>query len=239
VLPPLTYEFPPYDRWKPWQIRILSLQKNCSGPQISGNLKTINLTGHVRTQDHSAHGEAREAPPYHALSYTAGDLRKKVRFQCDGRIFFITSTCGKPFYGWRTLTYHAQYGSKLSVLTNETEGKRQDKFSEMAEVYRRAQRISIWLGEAHHCTLRAIIEMQRLVRALSSNNTSRSFQRDYDHYFDESDRPREKWIVWEGIADLIHRPHFGRLWVLQEAVLAKEGHFFVANILSGGTIFNN
>jgi hypothetical protein len=110
----------------------------------------------------------------------------------------LASTCGKPFYSWRTLTYHAQYGSKLSVLTNETEGKRTRQIQRMAEVYRRAQRVWIWLGEAHHCTLRAIIEMQRLVRALSSNNTSRSFQCDYDHYFDESDRPREKWIVWEG-----------------------------------------
>jgi hypothetical protein len=126
---PPDYEFPPYDRLRPWQIRILSLQKNRYGPQISGNLKTINLTDHVWTQDHSARGEAREAPPYHALSYATGDLRKKIRFQCDGRIFFVGFNLWQALYGWRTSTYHAQNGSMLSVLANETERKRRDKFS--------------------------------------------------------------------------------------------------------------
>lgn len=64
-----------------------------------------------------------------------------------------------------------------------------------------------------------------MVRVLSSNGTSSAFRRDYDHYFDELDRPREKWIVWEGIADLVHRPYFGRLWVLQEAILARKRTF--------------
>jgi hypothetical protein len=89
VLPASAYEFPPYCHPKPWQIRILLLQKNRHRPQISGNLKTVNLRDHVRTQDQPASGEAREAPSYHAVSYAAGDLKKKVRFQCDGRIFFI------------------------------------------------------------------------------------------------------------------------------------------------------
>ena len=82
VLLPSAYVFPPYDRLTPRQIRTLSLQKNRHEPQISGNLRKINLADHVRTQDHPAGGEAREAPPYHAVSYTASDL-KKVRFQCD------------------------------------------------------------------------------------------------------------------------------------------------------------
>jgi hypothetical protein len=225
VLPPPAYEFPPYDRWKPWQIRILSLQKNCRGPQISGNLKTINLTGHVRTQDHSAHGEAREAPPYHALSYTAGDLRKKVRFQCDGRIFFIGFNLWQALLRLADLDLPCPVWVEAICIKQRNRREKTRQIQRIAKAYRRAQRVWIWLGEAHHCTLRAIIEMQRLVKALSSNNTSRSFQRDYDHYFDESDRPREKWIVWKGIADLIHRPYFGRLWVLQEAVLAKERTF--------------
>jgi hypothetical protein len=67
--------------------------------------------------------------------------------------------------------------------------------------------------------------MQRMVRVLSSNGTLSAFRCGYDHYFDELDRPKEKWIAWEGIADLIHRPYFGRLWALQEAVLARERTF--------------
>src|ERR1700730_10276920 len=57
-------------------------------------------------------------------------LGRRSAFNVMAGYSSLASTCGKPFYGWRTLTYHDQYGAKLSVLTNQTEGKRQDKFSE-------------------------------------------------------------------------------------------------------------
>jgi hypothetical protein len=47
----------------------------------------------------------------------------------------------------------------------------------MAEVYKQAQRVWIWLGEARQYTLPAITEMHRLVRVLSGSDTS-AFRRD-------------------------------------------------------------
>ena len=225
VLPPPTYEFPPYGRLKPWQIRILSLKKNSRGPKVSGNLQTIDLINHVGTGDGWASGKAREAPPYHALSYAAGDLKKKVRFSCDGRIFFI------GFSLWQALVRLADLGLPCPIWVdalciNQRDSKeRTRQIQQMAEVYRQAQRVWIWLGEARRYTLPAITEMPRLVRVLSSNDSSSVFQRDYDHYFDGSDMPKPKLFVWEEIADLIDRPYFRRLWVLQEAVLARKKTF--------------
>jgi hypothetical protein len=225
VLPPPTYEFPPYDRLKPWQIRVLSLHKKSRGPRISGNLKTIDLIDHVDVNDSSAHGEGRKSHPYHAVSYAAGDLKNKVRFDCDGRIFFI------GFNLWQALVRLADldlscpiWVDALCINQRDSEEKSR-QIQQMAQVYKQAQRVWIWLGEARQYTLQAITEMPTLVKVLSSHDDGSAFHRGYNHYFDDSDMPKPKLTVWDGISDLINRPYFGRLWVLQEAVLARRRTF--------------
>jgi hypothetical protein len=129
VLPLPTFEFPPYDRPQPWQIRILFLHKNSRGPRISGRLKTIDLIGHVDTQHYSASSKVCETPPYHAVSYAAGDPKKKFRLQCDGRIFFIGTNLWRALLRLATLTSRARYGSMLSASINEIRREKQDKFN--------------------------------------------------------------------------------------------------------------
>jgi hypothetical protein len=225
VLPPPTYKFPPYDRLKPWQIRVLSLHKNSRGPRISGNLKTIDLVDHVHVDDSSVDGEAREAPPYHAVSYAPGDLNNKVRFDCDGRIFFI------GFNLWQALVRLADLDLPCPIWVdalciNQRDGKEKTRqIQQMAQVYKQAQRVWIWLGEARQCTLQAITGMPTLVKVLSGHDSWSASHHDYNHYFDDENMPKPKLTVWDGISDLINRPYFGRLWVLQEAVLARRRTF--------------
>jgi hypothetical protein len=222
LLPPLTHEFPPYDRLKPWQIRVLSLHKNIYRPRISGNLKTIDLIDHAEV---SGYGKAREAPLYHALSYAAGDVKNKTAFKCDGRTFFI------GFSLWQALVRLTDLDIPCpiwvdAICINQRDSKEKTRqIQQMAEVYKQAQRVWIWLGEARKYTLPAIKEIPRLVRALSGDHRSSTFQRDYDRYFDDSNMPIAKLAVWDGISDLVNRPYFGRLWVRQEAILAKRKLF--------------
>jgi hypothetical protein len=225
LLPPQTYEYPPYDRLKPWQIRVLSLHKNSHGPRISGTLQTIDLIDHVAPKDYLACSKVGGTPQYHAISYAAGDLKNKIRFYCDERIFFI------GFNLWQALVRLADLDLPCPIWVDAISINQRDpkekarQIQQMAEVYKQAQRVWIWLGEARQYTLPAIKEMPRLIKVLTGYDGSRESQHDYDHYFDDSDRPKAKLVVWDGISDLVNRPYFERLWVLQEAFLANRKLF--------------
>lgn len=93
--------------------------------------------------------------------------------------------------------------------------ERQVQVRSMPDVYTTAQKVLIWLGAAEDESNLAMDNMPSLVEILSSielgTKTIRSLP-PRDHH------------IWTALVKLFQRPWFRRLWIMQEAILAKGSY---------------
>jgi hypothetical protein len=172
-------------------------------------------------------------PPYEAISYTWGDP-KKIRL--------VTITIGGkklkiPANALQVISRRASYWNpKLmwidSVCINQKDLEERSKQVQlMRELYQKASRVIVWLGEATQ-PLPAIPALQVFIFL---HNTYTKIK-----YHNPSDEEL-KWILqigtkdwgWRNLFDLLQNPYWRRAWVVQEIAVATKIHIYL-----GGIVFN-
>ncbi|KAH9985554.1 HET-domain-containing protein [Xylariaceae sp. FL0662B] len=186
------------------------------------------LECHIRTVDLNS----AEAPSYDALSYTWGPttrtemkngMNAKPRriILCDGAQLSVTEN----LYNCLTqLQESSQYDRDLWVdaicVDQDDHNERCQQVSIMADIYRSAQRVIVWLGAADEFTQPACELITRLSR-LSERDLHtiepQEFENPHnDELLGKANSPKH----WKSLALLFGRTWFTRSWVIQELVLA-------------------
>jgi len=102
----------------------------------------------------------------------------------------------------------------------------------MTMIYSNAQRVIVWLGTATDGSNLALDNLKSL------GNTLAGFTRTVGaHEFDALGLPPLDDLIWSGITEILSRPWFRRLWVVQEVVLAKDIVLMAGNRSVGFKMF--
>lgn len=154
------------------------------------------IAGHI---EHSSWG----SKPYEALSYVWGDIRDSTTILANDHTISITKSL-------ETALRHLRYSDKSRYLwvdaiciNQEDILEKSEQVAKMGLIYENADSVLVWLGLA---TLYSPVGMEIL------------------RYFINEKRPqscpvwqrRPQSLVHQGLQDIMTRPWFERMWVVQE-----------------------
>lgn len=165
-------------------------------------LEPLQGTDPTKSRFNVIHRRREPGIPYTAVSYTWGDEKATEVIELDGKEAYIRPNLWSCLYCLNNLTTPRtwQYVSADAIYINQTDIlERNFQVTTMAEVYRRALVVNVWLGlEPQDVTLSPSMGVTDGI------DSKRGFQ-------------------WEdAIPDLINRPYWTRIWVIQEFLLAMR-----------------
>ncbi|KAL8848583.1 MAG: hypothetical protein Q9221_006416 [Calogaya cf. arnoldii] len=201
-------------------IRVLTVLPGPFGSNIHINLSHVRL-------------EPDDPPPYEALSYTwSGNILSHLVYVDteDGQQSLPVT---ENLY---TALQHIRDGSLPRILwvdavciNQRHDEERGQQVARMADIYKSAAKVIIWLGPEANSSKAATEALRILASKLhidwTNHNISAASEEDakwldltktkYAPLFDEK--------TWVSIAWLLNRPWFSRLWIWQEVFLARNG----------------
>jgi hypothetical protein len=157
--------------------------------------------------------------PFDALSYVWGDQSHTSPFICNDQEFRIHRNLRNA------LPYLAKRDSPRPIwidalsINQRDEDEKAVQIKLMHRVYRRAAQVWIWFGCATEQTPEAISFLPRLNYALKAISMAMNFIRPT---FQSMGLPDSRDPLWKEVIEIVCNDWFGRLWVLQEAALAKQ-----------------
>jgi hypothetical protein len=173
----------------------------------------------------------RSAPfqPYEALSYAWGDPNLTSEILVNGLPFSITRNLEHALRSLRldgatrTLWVDAICIDQSQVL------ERNHQVAQMHEIYAEAEKVVIWLGDASDDSDMAIAFMWEVYERLAAHGkfsagtvrSGRYLEKDFREGIEEFLGP-ESDDEWDAVARLLSRDWWGRAWVIQELVVAKD-----------------
>ncbi|KAK1831539.1 heterokaryon incompatibility protein-domain-containing protein [Podospora conica] len=185
-------------------------------------------------------------PVYEALSYTWGSPTPTCQVQIDGQTVDVQENAAAAM---RRLRYKTE-SRKLwidAVCTNQKDlAEKEGQLLLMCTVYEQAEQVVIWLGEPLDSTILAITDLKSRfgLRTASFGGIGDSVNSRYlsnlvlPSYPVRNFASGSAWMVSADleneldvgdIRELLHRPWWKRIWVIQEAVVAKKLVFVIGD----------
>jgi hypothetical protein len=152
----------------------------------------------------------RSAEPYKALSYVWGTSPPNSFILIDGKPFWIRENLEHALYRIRKTDRAVRLWTDAICINQENHLERNAQVKRMGKTYSGAEEVLIWLGQGglSPASLRDLCELSKTIFELSAEEIA---------------------VKAAPIIDFFSNSWFGRLWVLQEVVLARN-----ATILLGG-----
>jgi hypothetical protein len=151
------------------------------------------------------------APEYDAVSYCWGEDATLTAINCDG---FDLTLRYSLFIALQYLTRRSRPRRPLWIdaisLNQDDDNEKAIQVPLMHEIYKRATRTVVWLGEPDGDTDVALSFMAEAASYLEKDGDPRAINR--------FRRVRE----WKALREYLSRPWFNRLWALQEVVLSQD-----------------
>ncbi|OTA84715.1 hypothetical protein M434DRAFT_377653 [Hypoxylon sp. CO27-5] len=188
------------------------------------------LTCHIRPVEL----DSVETIYYEAVSYTWGpttqdeikngaNAKRNRVISCNNQRLLVTENL---FNCLTQLEKNGHYNKDLWVdaicINQYDEAERSEQVSIMADIYRSAERVIVWLGTADGFTQPAwelIRRLSHLSKETLSTITTRALDNDYiGNLLGIANSLK----YWEAVAFLFGRSWFTRAWVVQELVLARD-----------------
>jgi hypothetical protein len=140
---------------------------------------------------------------YEALSYTWGSPDVTYRILVNGISFHIRQN----LY-WALLKLRLSHTERVlwidAICINQNYvNERNHQVQQMADIYRRASRVIVWLGPSTPSSRKAALLIRHL-RSISLGNFAL-----YE-------------AQWPGVRDLCSRPYWKRIWIVQEFGVARN-----------------
>ncbi|TVY80786.1 Heterokaryon incompatibility protein 6 OR allele [Lachnellula suecica] len=201
-----SYEYQPLS--DPEGIRLLSIQPGKGSSEITCRLLTVSLA---------------ESPDYEALSYTWGNNYKSKHIRYEENLLPVTSNLHSALQRLRHVDKPRLLWADAICINQDDIPERNQQVQLMQRIYQQAREVLIWLGEEHESdaeTFRFMNQFGELnIRFHAELHTPQSNQ-ELLHLVSFSSLPRK------GIADLLQRPWFSRMWVIQEIAMASKATIF-------------
>ena len=174
----------------------------------------------------------RDAPPYEAISYTWGKSKQTRDIYLNGRTFTTSIAAYEVLQGrssiWRSRLVWIDY----ICINQEDLLEKATQVEQMIQIYYQAQRVIVWLGGfAFDCRTKLTFDMihtlsLRLMEGMSALQVYQGIALHQDT--DE----------WLSFIHLWSHDWFTRLWVLQEAAVAKDVYFCYGGMVFPWRCFN-
>ncbi|KAJ4865629.1 heterokaryon incompatibility protein (HET) domain-containing protein [Trichoderma breve] len=210
----------------PRSIRILKLDA-VSAPTYPGQEVEIQLSLRVVNLD--------DNPCYNALSYTWGapsreaaargmDSTPMCRVNCNGESILVTQNL---FDCLQQLTHGSRSNDMEfwidAICIHQGSEEQNRQVNLMADIYRQAKKVTIWLGKADEHTDPACVFIEKFARSHRTSGT------DHQAMVDELKQHAQL----SALASFFNRTWFTRVWVVQEVVLSQA-----ATVICGSCVFS-
>ena len=224
------------------EIRLMTLLPGQFEDDISITMKTVILT-----KTHNPHYEAlsyvwgsKENPvdisvearrPKRSKSYPMlGRRRRRRPKACSLGTISVTQNLATALPYLRKRDRPRVFWIDAICVNQQDRAERGHQVKRMAAVYSMASQVIAWLGpESQNSTLalRALndlgvqLQVDWNIRKMTSVSTGETLTRGSDPFRDDE--------IWDSVWDVLGRPWFERLWILQEVRLAREAYLFCGN----------
>ncbi|KAL9627226.1 MAG: hypothetical protein Q9164_007668, partial [Protoblastenia rupestris] len=190
-------------------VRLVELPPGEKKGEISCSLRTYPLS---------------QSPEYEAVSYCWGDFTNRVQIHCEGRLLSIPSN----LYAFLLRTRAKGIKRTLwadAICINQADNSEKTKHVQlMRDVYRRAKRTLIWLGEEYDHSTEGLEFVRHLYNA-ANNGEAQKPTSSWNAWWPASRRPGSSVSSrseWRAFFKLLNRPWFTRAWVVQEVVVSSQ-----------------
>ncbi|KAI1103444.1 HET-domain-containing protein [Jackrogersella minutella] len=178
------------------------------------------------------HGDINESPPYEAISYVWGNIQDKSEIICNGKALAITAALDAVLRHFRFPSEKRTLWVDAVCINQDDDEERGRQVSRMKDIYSKASRVLIWLGEEGDDSEIGIATAWDLAYAChqyTSNGGSldtitfddKRVQKLFGKFRDRSQFPR-----LSAFAKIVKRLWFTRVWVVQELALATKATVF-------------
>jgi hypothetical protein len=165
-----------------------------------------------------------------ALSYVWGDVTSQYEIVCNGHRVQITRNLWGVLSQLRKQQFDCLLWVDAICINQKDESEKSVQVAMMRDIYKRAANVIFWLGEQERYDDDAV----RLMKTFFKQHTCRwGLERDRAKTLKELGLPSfdNGWFGW---ASLFSRPWFGRVWIVQEFLNAKNS-VFMSGALEIGT----
>ena len=165
---------------------------------------------------------------YLAISYCWGDQTPSVDIVCENRTLTITENLATALRKLRKI-----YKKPVLVwvdaicIQQRDDVEKSSQIPLMRQIFERAEFVFIWLGndtpradaEKAYSLFPKLIELGKA--AVDAKDTRDALEMIRDGDFDRFGIPNLRDQAWRSFAELLERPWFQRVWIIQEVVVSK------------------
>ncbi|KAL7908170.1 heterokaryon incompatibility domain-containing protein [Trichoderma velutinum] len=155
---------------------------------------------------------------YEALSYVWGSSQRPHTLYIDEKSLPITANLYEVLLRLRDKMFERILWIDAVCIDQTSIEERGEQIQYMAEIYSKANRVIVWLGEAADNSDQAL----NSIRLVADEEHQKSFQKDTDK---------------QAVLAILERPWFRRIWVLQEVAAAQHIVMMCGSIRIDGYAF--
>jgi hypothetical protein len=189
-------------------IRLVDIAPGTSSNPIRCTLRTISLASATDT--------------YEAISYVWGDVNNLAAISCNGHPSRIPATLDIALRALRHPAAHRVLWADSICINQDDDEEKGHQAKQMCQVYESAKRVIVYLGPDEYGMAERCFDLIQ--------NFNRAWSCRWEEYGDIFKIPLRKVQDsisadvrgWDEVALLFKSAWFTRLWVVQEAALAKE-----------------
>ncbi|PVH72963.1 HET-domain-containing protein [Cadophora sp. DSE1049] len=197
-------------------IRILDLGAGAPLSPLRGSLRSISLDA---------------VPEYEALSYTWGASTSTAALDCGGALLPLTLNLQLALARLRRLQHVRTLWIDQICINQNDVLERGQQVGLMGEIYRKARKVSIWLGEEDEHTEDVRLYLIPELLACCEKSKLEDDTRDPQPLVIEHlGLPYLNSPNWAAFRNIFHRPFFRRMLIVQEVVLGVECMVLIGSI---------
>ncbi|KAI8317499.1 Heterokaryon incompatibility protein 6, OR allele [Colletotrichum sp. SAR11_240] len=211
----------------PYEIRVLEVKPGAKGDKLRGSLHHCSVEyvdpepynqSFIRVRYALSMEDLVTPISYTALSYTWGEPIFDAMIKCDGHEKAITKSLESALLHFRREDESVVLWIDQICIDQDNKDEKGQQIPLMSRIYQRATNTAIWLGEASEGSDVAI-------KLLEEVNIRLQFTTEDDidpKEFERRRLPEPKSKDWSALWDLLSRPWFTRVWIIQEVILSRD-----------------
>jgi len=198
------------------RIRLLEISRTYPGQPIRYQLLEYALSS---------------APPYEAISYTWGNQSQTGNITIDGCRLGVTANALEVLRGQASIWKSKLIWIDSVCINQEDDEERGIQVQLMRQIYERATRVIVWLGESPYAW-GALVYVLILHSKLN--------------FYKLGDAERKsilgigtKSVFWPALFDLLNHPYWSRVWIIQEIAVARTVHIYYGGAILTWDLFSS
>ena len=160
-----------------------------------------------------------DAPEYNALSYAWNGEKPSRLVWCNGMQLLITKSLRRALYMLVESGSSCPLWADAICINQSDADEKGVQVPMMGVIFGQAETVFAWLGPAGpHTDIAggAVVALEEILKNLHGS------MRSSDAVLQSFGLPVKDDPIWKGLSDILRRPWFVRLWVVQEVALARS-----------------